>query len=348
MRDGEAPRPRTRLAPPAAPRRAWPRFGLLGSVALHAAVAALTVVVWFWPERQSGAPQPQTAYEFRYAEPTPEPAPLPAERDLAGALPSVPTPAEATPAEPPPRLAETLPSVPVPTSPEEPPVPGELALVPPPPAFVVPPPPWSVTVLPPPIEAPPTEDAALPLPPPPRPPAPPLPRERPSRLATAAQPPTSGLFLPNGYALNPSTQPSGSVASRPAPSSRASARLPVFSVPSVDPSGSSAIETEILDIEGVDPTDAWFTAFRVWMRENWRYPQTAAVLGQSGQNRMEIVADPAGRVLVARLVTPSGYLLLDERSRIVFRGAQLPRFPAGADPNGVTLRLRMRYILIQR
>jgi len=349
MRDGEAPRPRTRLAAPAPAGRAWPRFGLVGSVALHALLAALLVVVWFWPERQSGAPQPETAYEFRYAEATPEPAPTPAEDNLPGELPSVPTPPQATPAEPPPRLAEPLPSVPAPTTPDVPPVPGAVALAPPPPAFIVPPPPWSSTVQPPPIEAPPTiEEAALPLPPPPRPPAPTLPRERPARLAAPVQPPTGGLFLPNGYALNPSTQPSGSVASRSAPAARASARMPVFSVPSFDSGGGGAVETEVLDIEGVDPTEAWFTAFRTWMRDNWRYPPDAAALGQFGENRMTIVADANGRVLIANLVSPSGYILLDTRSRTVFRGAQLPRFPAGADPNGVTLRLRLRYVLIRR
>jgi len=349
MRDGEAPRPRARLAPPLPAGGTWPRFGLIGSAALHAVLAALLIAVWIARDTEPGAPEPTSAFEFRDTE-TPQQA-AESSAEIAE-IPSVPAPPNAVPAEPPPAIA-ALPPSPTPPAPlDTVPPPGPLVLAPPPAPLV--PPPSSPALPAPPFEAPEaTTELALPLPPPPQPPAPTrptAPRERVAQVVPA--PPRqapSGLWLPNGFSLNPSSRPSTSAPAPPRQAAaRAPTRLPVFNVPSVESGGGGAIETEVLDIEGVDPTDAWFTAFRIWMRDNWRYPPDAAALGQFGENRITVVADPSGRVLIANLVSPSGYILLDTRSRTVFRGAQLPRFPAGADPNGVTLRLRLRYVLVRR
>jgi TonB family protein len=62
---------------------------------------------------------------------------------------------------------------------------------------------------------------------------------------------------------------------------------------------------------------------------------------------VELQVAPDGRVRSARLVRQSGSVWLDAGTLSLFRGANLPPFPPGADPGGVTVDLTIHYILIR-
>lgn len=356
MRDGEA---RARLAAPAPDRRFWPGRGLVGSAAFHAALAGL-IALALWQRDRPTEPLPPPAYEFEYADGSPE---APGSIDgLAEAPPDIATPPpEPTGAPSPPEIAVVPPPTPVPVPPTPPAVPPAIAAptLPPtlspdpppavaaiePPALPAAPPeasPEAPTVAPPMVaEVPPdpdapaeTEDlAALPLPPPAAPRAPA--RPAPARPAAPARPNLPGLWLPDGYALAPNAARPPGAAPRMDLTARESAR------------GRDSVAAQ-LEVTGAKIGPDWRNAFSAWLRDHWRYPREAVELGQQGVNRMEVVADPDGRVRSARLIGPSGKVYLDFRSQTLFRGATLPRFPDGADPNGVVLKLQMHYVLVQR
>jgi TonB family protein len=92
----------------------------------------------------------------------------------------------------------------------------------------------------------------------------------------------------------------------------------------------------------------WSAAFRRWLDQNIRYPARAAELGESGVVRVQVVAEPDGRVRSVRLVGPSVSPSLNFGTTFPFDGARLPAFPPPADPNGVTIDLTVTYILIGR
>jgi TonB family protein len=100
-------------------------------------------------------------------------------------------------------------------------------------------------------------------------------------------------------------------------------------------------------IRGAQVGPDWRNAFRAWLEQHKRYPEMARVLGQEGTNKIEMVVAPNGRVMAARLVRPSGSVWLDSGTVNLFRNADLPPFPPGADPNGVTVNLTIHYVLIR-
>jgi len=89
----------------------------------------------------------------------------------------------------------------------------------------------------------------------------------------------------------------------------------------------------------------WLNAFSAWVEERKRYPEAAALLGQQGSSRVEVLAAPDGQVRAVRLTRSSGSPWLDAALINMFRGARLPSFPPGSDPGGITINFTMHYIL---
>lgn len=100
-------------------------------------------------------------------------------------------------------------------------------------------------------------------------------------------------------------------------------------------------------VRGAEVGPDWRNAFRRWVDDNKRYPQNAVVAGHQGPSRVQIIAEPDGRVRSVRLTGPSGSVWLDAGTVSMFRGANLPAFPPGADPKGVTIDFTMNYILVR-
>ena len=308
------------------------RPGLATSILLHLGFAALVVITALQRERPP-EPLPPPAYAMYYESGAPdrpaelESPPAPASPEAAPPLPAPPPVAMAPPqtAPPPPsvpRLAEPLAPLPAPAMP-----------VAPPPA---PPRPQVTAEI---VPAP-----ALPLPPPP-PPAPPA-RDRPPppSAATAPQPSQRlpGLYLPDGLPTAPSPRP---FAAAPRPSGQ---RAPLdLSLDRLAVIGRASPEAR-LEVRGAEVGPDWRNAFRRWLDQNNRYPPNALVVNEQGTNRVEILVAPDGRVRSVRLVRSSGSVWLDAGLVSLFRGAELPAFPPGADPKGVTVNLTMTYILINR
>ncbi|GGC52365.1 hypothetical protein GCM10011504_33500 [Siccirubricoccus deserti] len=313
------------------------RAPVAASVLLHLGFFALVMLALLTREKppeplpppayavyyQSGAPdrpgEPEAEAQAERTAPPPEP-PSVAAPPAPPPLPDLPVPETPRPPTAPPLLAEPAPPMPPPAQPET---------AAPPPAPPRPDP--QVAVLPPrPVPAP------LPLPPPP--PAPP--REVPRGEAAPAPQRLPGLYLPEALAL---TRPQ----TRPAPSRPEAPRRRLdLALGPLPPPGRFSVEPET-DVRGAKVGPDWRNAFRRWLEENKRYPENARVVGEQGTNRVELQVAPDGRVRSARLVRQSGSVWLDAGTLSLFRGANLPPFPAGADPGGVTVDLTIHYILIR-
>jgi TonB family protein len=175
------------------------------------------------------------------------------------------------------------------------------------------------------------------------PPTRPAPRPAPSppqaRPATPNLPPGT-LYLPQGLQLGRPQTPSP-------PAGRPQARGIDLTVDPRIIAGESSSDPN-LNVTGARVGADWRGAFRRWLDENMRYPTRAIELGESGQVRVRVVAEPDGRVRSVRLVLPSGSPSLNLGTTMPFDGARLPAFPPPADPNGVTIDLTVTYRLIRR
>ena len=100
-------------------------------------------------------------------------------------------------------------------------------------------------------------------------------------------------------------------------------------------------------MRGAEVGPDWRNAFRRWVDDHKRYPQNAVVAGHQGPSRVRVIAEPDGRVRSVQLIGPSGSVWLDAGTVSMFRGAQLPAFPPGADAKGVTIDFTMNYILVR-
>jgi TonB family protein len=101
-------------------------------------------------------------------------------------------------------------------------------------------------------------------------------------------------------------------------------------------------------VSGAEVGADWRAAFRRWLDENIRYPARAIELRESGNVRVQVIAEPDGTVRSVRLVMPSGSPSLNLATTLPFGGARLPAFPPPADPKGVTIDLQVNYVLIRR
>ncbi|MBK1660192.1 TonB family protein, partial [Paracraurococcus ruber] len=145
-----------------------------------------------------------------------------------------------------------------------------------------------------------------------------------------------GLWLPQGFQLQP--------APRPEAPRRGGLDLSLGSLAAL---GRGGVEPQ-LSVRGAEVGPDWRNAFRRWLDENVRYPPNAAVVGDEGTNRIQLLVDPDGRVRGARLTRRSGSVWLDAGLEIPFRNAVLPPFPPGADPKGVEVNLTVHWSIIRR
>jgi TonB family protein len=313
-------------------RRGGLRPGLVGSVLLHLGFIALVVLAALSRPRPP-EPLPPPAYEVQYQSGAPDrpgeeqadaQATMEAPPPAPEAPPSVPQPA----APPPPPLATAPPSLPLPPTPPPSPRPPQRQQT----AEATPPPP------PPPTAEP------LPMPPPP-PPAPPREAARQEQALNAPPTPARpapprrlpGVWMPEALALAPPSPPS-----RPnAPRSRLDLSLgPLAS------RGRNSPDSEAT-VRGAEVGPDWRNAFSRWVEEHKRYPENAIVAGHQGPSRVQVIAEPDGKVRSVRLIGPSGSVWLDAGTVSMFRNAVLPAFPPGSDPKGVTIDFTMNYILIR-
>ncbi|GAA0587418.1 hypothetical protein GCM10009416_27390 [Craurococcus roseus] len=311
------------------------RPGLLLSALLHLGLAAL-VAFASWQRQKPPEPLPPPAYEVAFEAGAPE---APAQQESA---PSAPPGVEAPQVEVTEAVPEELPPAP-PLAAEEPAAPETLAERLPPEKPVPPPPPApqeeprQTTAEADPV--PPTEEVS-PVPPPP-PPAPTPPQREaaltaPPRPARPPQPERlPGLYLPDAR-LNPAP-------ARPEQQRRG---LDLSPPSAMRQPGRDSPEAQ-LSVRGAQVGPDWRNAFRRWMDEHGRYPTNAAVVGDQGTTRIELIVEPDGRVRSGRLLRRSGSVWLDAGTVSLFRNAVLPPFPPGADPSGVTIDLTINYILIR-
>jgi TonB family protein len=297
----------------------WP--GIVVSVLLHLGFAALAVVASLQREKPP-EPLPPPAYAVEFEAGAPE---RPAEQEsLPSPEPTEPVPdavAEEEPPPPPmPPIAMAEPPLPAPAEPpvEEaepsPPEPEEVRT-----AETDPPQPDDLPG-PPPVPPRPQREAALTAPP--RPARPPPPERLP------------GLYLPDlRFAPLPS---------RPEPPRRGLDLSPG----SRQQLGRDSPEAQ-LSVRGAKVGPDWRNAFRRWLDDHGRYPPNAALVGEQGTTRIELIVEPDGRVRSGRLLRRSGSVWLDAGTVSLFRNAVLPPFPPGADPDGVTVDLTINYVLIR-
>ena len=297
------------------------RPGVLLSALLHLGFAVLVVLASLGREKPpEPLPPPSYAVEFEGGAPD-----RPAERDSeaspppeAEAVPQEDRPQETPAPEPPvaavepprPEAAQTPPDAPAPPS-EAPATTAEAE----------PPRPEDLPVPPPPAPPPrPQRDAALTAPPRPARPLPPAER-------------LPGLYLPDARDLQPP---------RP-PGPRRGLDLSPGQLPRA---GRDTPEPEAA-VRGAQVGPDWRNALRQWWEDHKRYPEGAAVLGEEGTARVELIVDPDGRVRSAKLLRRSGSVWLDAGTMSLFRGAKLPPFPAGADPGGVVVDWTINYRIIR-
>jgi protein TonB len=96
----------------------------------------------------------------------------------------------------------------------------------------------------------------------------------------------------------------------------------------------------------VDPS--WLSALQAWWQQHGYYPKQAAVLGQDGTAKIELVVDRWGKVRSVELLHRSGSPWLDLGAQAVFRGAKLAPFPANSADDQITLELTINYIIVRR
>ncbi|MBO1081180.1 TonB family protein [Roseomonas haemaphysalidis] len=330
---------------------------IAGSALLHLMAGLLFLLAP--PQRELGSPGAAEGVPVVFetagsdAPPLPDapdtaPAPPPGDPDPAPPLP-VPPDAPPLPGPPSPTPGPLAAAPPLPVSPPvsppvpPPPLPPPVAEAPPP--LPEPAPPEPAQAEPPPLEPlpglPPADRTELALPlrprPPPQPPAeapraaprPPFP----GTLDLSRQP--SIAFAPPGGGTPRQRMPPGSI-------DLSMGRVPESRARPAAPGISSSVE----HVAGTAPTGGWLGAFHEWGQNHIYYPPEAGRNGESGMAVLEIVVARSGEVRSAVLRTTSGSRLLDIGALSVFRGQMVPRFTPEMQGDTMTLRIRMRYILI--
>ncbi len=221
--------------------------------------------------------------------------------------------------------------------------PGDEALPVPPPASAPPPAPASPApeAAPPPLPPPAAPSPTGELPPPP-PPAPPQPRRQQAQPAPPRQvQPQQQSFPQLDYVPGPFTAgppapplPSGRPGER---SERDQAGIPGRGRLDANPSSDLQASRNL----GPD----WRNQFRRWVDDNKRYPTNAVAMGHQGPVTVRILVGLDGRVRTVSMVGPNDSPFLNSNLMNMFRNAQLPPLPPGADPAGETITFTMRYIL---
>ncbi|RAI59039.1 energy transducer TonB [Roseicella frigidaeris] len=309
------------------------RPGLAASLLLHAGFATLVILAALMRPKPAEPPSPLT-YDLVYREgevgqeepPAPQGQPVPPAPPAPTQPPTPPNRAEIPrPVAPPPPTAPPQPQAP----PAPPPANARLAAPSPAPAPAPP--------------APSPLAEALPLPPP----APPAPQPQPPQQEAAviapprpARPQTDrlpGLWLPDAARLMPS------------PRQQEATRRPLdLSLGSLAAIGRADRTAPQVSVRGAQVGSDWMRAFQRWAEENIRYPQSAAVVGDQGVNRIQVLVAADGRVKSWRLVRRSGSVWLDAGLEGPFRNAVLPAFPGPVDPEGAVVDLTVNWHIIRQ
>jgi periplasmic protein TonB len=282
---------------------------------------------------QGAVPRPPSRIAERAA-PAPEPLPQP-----PAPAPPAPTPPTPTPPTPPKPRPAPKPAA----APKTPPLPKPVPTPPLPQIKLPPPPPLPPAPVPPP--APPVETEQpevnlalppepplpeLPTPPPPQPPAPPLPRL--ARRAPSRRNTLGGGVMMNGLSFNGGGSLSGGRSTRGLNLSLDQSEAPA-----------NGADLAITGAIGAD----WRAAFAQWVEDHKYYPPGAGMLGQEGRVVVHFTVDRAGHVSALSFVGTSGYALLDQAWLGLFRGADLPPFPAGTKADSVGVTASMHYEIIR-
>ncbi len=223
---------------------------------------------------------------------------------------------------------------------------GDEALPVPPPASAPPPPaptpaPPAPEAAPPPQPPPPPAAPTAELPPPP-PPPPPRPQQQAAPTPPRqVQPPRPQSFPQLDYIPGPFTAgppapplPSGRPGDR---SERDQAGMPGRGRLDANPSSDLQASRNL----GPD----WRNLFRRWVDDHKRYPTNAVAMGHQGPVTVRIDIGTDGRVRTVTMVGPNSSPFLNSNLMNMFRNAQLPPLPPGADPAGETIVFTMRYVL---
>lgn len=98
---------------------------------------------------------------------------------------------------------------------------------------------------------------------------------------------------------------------------------------SVGNSGRSASPRQgVSDDGGSGPTQDYYADLATWLSKHKRYPGRAKRSGQEGIVEIEFVIDKDGRLLTHRIVSSSGYRMLDDEAyAMVQRAAPMPPIP---------------------
>lgn len=82
----------------------------------------------------------------------------------------------------------------------------------------------------------------------------------------------------------------------------------------------------------------YYAELASWLGQHKRYPRRAKRNGQEGTVEVEFVIDQAGRLLRHRIVTSSGFELLDEEAyALIERAAPMPSIPEKMDSDALTI-----------
>jgi protein TonB len=299
-------------------------------------------VVFEGGEKKSSAPKGVRGPAQRAREAAPPAPPAPTLPQPPAPPPPAPTPPKPTPPKPTPPTP--IPAPKPPATPKAPPLPKPAPVLPLP-QIKLPPPPPALPPAPVPPPAPPVESEQpevnlalppepplpeLPPPPPPRPPAPPSPRlarQAPSRRSTLG-----GGVMMNGLSFNGGGSLSGGRSTRGLNLSLDQSEAPA-----------NGADLAITGAIGAD----WRAAFAQWVEDHKYYPPGAGMLGQEGHVVVHFTVDRAGHVSALSFVTTSGYALLDQAWLGLFRGADLPPFPAGTKADSVAITASMHYEIIR-
>ncbi len=89
----------------------------------------------------------------------------------------------------------------------------------------------------------------------------------------------------------------------------------------------------------------WRNQFRRWVDDHKRYPRDAVMMNHQGPVTVRVDIGPDGKVRSVTMVGPNSSPFLNSNLMNMFRGAQLPPLPPGADAAGETITFTMRYVL---
>jgi periplasmic protein TonB len=233
-------------------------------------------------------------------------------------LPPKPAPPKPLPPKPLPP-APPLPVIKLPPPPPAPPVPAPPAPAPPPPAPQVDTSQAEMN-----IEMPPLPQFAPPLPPPPAPPT------REARRAPSRQRNALGGVMMGGMSFSGGGGSGGN-------GSGLNLSLPETQMPG------SGTDLAIKGDAGAD----WDAELRQWVEEHKYYPEGAGMMDQQGTVVIHFIVNRAGHVSGLSFVSSSGYALLDQAWLGLFRGADLPPFPANAKSDTAEITASMRFEILR-